>query len=331
MAESASQPETSRTRRFDARVRLPGEAALQLAVEIFLPPVPSSAPAAFFCLPGGGMNRRFFDLLPADGDDSYSFARQMAARGHVVITADHLGVGDSSRPADGYQLTPWLLADAHAQVLPQVLQALREGSWCAELDPLPQLRSIGLGHSMGAMITAWQQAVHRQHEAVVLLGFGTKGLPRYLKPEVAELARSDMAAARARLPELAREFFGEAYTRLRRSNPSEDIYAAGKADPKGVEGLKRAVDVLLTVPSLLSMLPGNIAQETARIEVPVFLGIGEHDMAGRPHEVPASFGGSRDLTLHILQGAGHSHFLFASRTTLYDRLDDWARSSAVAG
>ena len=69
--------------------------------------------------------------------------------------------------------------------------------------------------------------------------------------------------------------------------------------------------------------------EAAEVAVPVFIGLGSRDMAGAPHAVPAAFTGSGDVCLHILPGAGHSHFLFPSRAGLFRRLAHWATRVAA--
>ena len=74
----------------------------------------------------------------------------------------------------------------------------------------------------------------------------------------------------------------------------------------------------------MSMLPGNVAPEAAKIDVPVFVGLGERDMAGPPLEAPKAFTSSPAVTFHLLPQAGHSHFLFPARTGLFDRLAEWA-------
>jgi hypothetical protein len=51
---------TSATMRVDAGVSLPGEPELQVAVELLVPRDP--LPLALVCVPGGAMNRRYFDL-----------------------------------------------------------------------------------------------------------------------------------------------------------------------------------------------------------------------------------------------------------------------------
>ena len=59
-----------------------------------------------------------------------------------------------------------------------------DGTVTPELPALPELVSVGVGHSMGAMLTVEQQATHRTHTALALLGFGNRGLPDLLDPEV---------------------------------------------------------------------------------------------------------------------------------------------------
>lgn len=61
-------------------------------------------PLVAVCLPGGGMSRRYFDLAVAGDPGTYSMARHLTARGMVVVTLDHLGVGESRAPDDPYTL-----------------------------------------------------------------------------------------------------------------------------------------------------------------------------------------------------------------------------------
>lgn len=310
--------------RLDAGVTLPGAPALKLAVEIFLPQADAAGAGSkvLVCLPGGGMNRRFFDLLPSDGDQSFSFARHMRERGFIVVLVDHLGIGESDQPEDGYALTPDVLATANQQVAATVLKGMRDGTLIPDLPALPSLKSIGVGHSMGAMMTVLQQARAQQYDALVLLGFGTHGLPQFLKPEARELAKNQ-GAVRAELVRLARDMFVQPYPRIGRSPRGDDLYGSGKADPRGVSALKDAIEPLLPVPCFMSMLPDNVAPEAAQINVPVFVGVGERDMTGDPALLPAAYPASPAVTLHILPEAGHSHFLFPSRLGLFDRLTDW--------
>ncbi|MBV8062848.1 MAG: alpha/beta hydrolase [Nevskia sp.] len=328
--------EHSTTLRLDTGIALPGGAPLHVAVEVRAPRQASlgTAPAVLVCQPGGGMNRRYWDLRPgnglggdAAGDLSFSFAQQMAGRGFIVVFLDHLGVGESDRPEDGYALVPELLVRANQAAVQQVLERLRAGSLLPVLPPLPDLVSIGVGHSMGAMLTLLQQAAFRPYAGLALLGFSTRGMPDYLIPEAKHLA-ADTAAVRAELVRLAKATFQVPYPEVKPS-PQSNIFAGAAAEPRGVEAIKLARDKMLPVPAFMSMLPGNVAPEAAQIEVPLFLALGERDIAGPPHQVPAAFPASRDLSLHILPESGHSHFLFPARTGLFNRLGGWAR--LVAG
>ncbi|MFP5307274.1 MAG: alpha/beta hydrolase, partial [Gammaproteobacteria bacterium] len=303
--------------KLDAGFSLGGEASLHVAASVWLPADPAPASTLLVCLPGGNMNRRYYDLRPPDdaADHSFSFAAQMTARGFIVAALDHLGLGDSSKPQDCWQLTADVLVRANAAATAQLQARLREGRLAPGVAALPQLRSIGVGHSMGAMLTILQQAATRTHDAIVLLGFSTRGLPEYLPPALKELA--DPVALRPQLVEHARRMFGQAYPVIHRGGGNNtELFGSGKAEPRGIAALKAATDCLLPLPGLMSMLPGNVAAEAAMLDVPVFLGIGERDMVGPPHRVPAAFTGSRDITLYLLPETGHSHFLFPARTAL---------------
>ncbi len=75
---------------------------------------------------------------------------------------------------------------------------------------------------------------------------------------------------------------------------------------------------------LTSMIPGSVAAEMAAVDVPVFLGLGEHDIAGDPHGIPAFFPRCTDLTLFVLAATGHNHNVAPAREVLWDRLGAWA-------
>ena len=313
--------------RLDSGVALPGQSALQIAASVFLP---AGAPRhVFVCLPGGDMTRRYFDLhVPieaGDDDDSFSFAQQMTARGFGVVTLDHLGVGDSDRAQDIYALSTEVVARANAQATEQLLERLRAGTLAPGIAALPGLESIGLGHSMGALLTLVQQATLRMHAALALLGFSTRGMPDNITPEM-RAAAHDPAQVRAHIVEWARMFFLGAHSAAK-SKAVKVLFKNSAADPRGLQALKSArTPPLLPLPSIHSMLPGNVAPEAAQITVPVFLGLGEHDIAGPPHEIPAAFPRTRDLTLYVLPEASHSLFPFPSRRGLFDRLAAWARA-----
>lgn len=295
----------------DAGVSVPGEGTLQVAARVFMPEKPR--PLALVCLAGGNMNSRYFDLRPEDGDAGYSFAHAMNARGFTVVALDYLGLGDSSKPADGHALTPEVLTRTNVNATLAILASLRER--------IPDLRSAGVGHSMGAMMTVLLQHESHLHCGLALLGFTTAGLPQYLAPAVKQMSQ---AQQRATLSDYARKMFPQPYPVIRSSGNGAEVYGSAKAEPRGVAALKAATDRLLPVTAYLSLLPDNVGPEAAAIDVPVYLGVGERDMTGDPQTIPRAFGRSPQVTLEVYPEAGHSHFLFASRTALFDGVARWA-------
>jgi pimeloyl-ACP methyl ester carboxylesterase len=299
---------------------LPGEGALTMAADVFVPSRMRSLPVALFCLPGGALTRQYYHLR-VEGD--FSFAAYMASRGFIVVTLDPLGVGDSSRPRAGFELTPQLLAQATSIAVEVLREELRGGRLTGQ--PLPRLQTIGVGHSMGAMLTVLQQADDGGHAALVLLGFSAQGLPAALSAEERSFA-ADPAGARTNLVRLARLRDNDPYPEVARSAQSKELFAGANADRRGVEALQYARSRLLLSAGLFSMIPGSTAPECAQIDTPLLLAVGDRDIAGPPHEIPANFPASGDLTLLVLQATGHCHFLFDSRHRLFERVVSWCEA-----
>jgi pimeloyl-ACP methyl ester carboxylesterase len=310
--------------RVDAGVALKNTPSPRIAAEIFWPgdEHPTTPPLAFVCLPGGGMNRRYFDL-GGETQPGFSFARQMAASGMITVAIDHLGVGDSTKAADGFELTPDVLVAANANAISLIAESLRLGTLIPGLRPLPGLATIGVGHSMGAMLTVMQQAIAPQHKALVLLGFSNNGLVKYL-PEPAHALIGTPELVAENIGRIARQIHERPYQQLQPSAEGRAMFYGSAADQDGVAALKAARDVLLAVPGLQSMIPGSIAPQSAKIDVPVFLGLGDQDIAGPTHAIPATFPGSRDISLLVLPETGHCQFIFPSRTALFDRIRLWS-------
>jgi pimeloyl-ACP methyl ester carboxylesterase len=309
--------------RTDSGVAFPGEGRLEMAVDIHFPKQLVEPAAMLVCLPGGGISRRYFDLQPPESqlDGSFSFARQMTARGFIVALVDHLGVGDSSRPKDGYALS----SDVLSQAADHVHGAIRAQVQAQYGSAFAHLFSIGVGHSMGAMITVLQQAQHHTHEAIVLLGFSTRGLPEYVPQPLHGLAR-DPVALRAQLAAHARQMFKEPYPRLQPTAESREMFAGDRADARGVAALKLAGDEpVLPVPGFHAILPDNVALEAARIDVPVFVAVGDLDIVGPPGEVGRAYERSRAVASYVMPNTGHCHFLFASRFALFEAIAAWTR------
>ncbi len=302
---------------FDIGAPVPGEGPLQIVADIFLPLTLAAQPCVLFCLPGGGVTRNYFHLDAgqngASTGDDYSFALQMAAQGHVALTFDPLGVGESSRPENGFALTPELLVTVQRSAMQQAITGLQDGTLVPGFAPLPDFVKIGAGHSMGALLTILQQDSHHDFDALFLLCFGSIGLPQILNDaEQAALQQPDKT--RSQLAELASLRFG--------GNPYPPIMGKEPTSPASI-ALGKVQDRVLALPAMLAMLPGNVAPELARLDVPVFLAVCTGDMTGPPHLMPQDYPSCPDLTLFALPLKGHHPFVSALRHKLFDRLAAW--------
>jgi pimeloyl-ACP methyl ester carboxylesterase len=301
---------------------------VHLGLDIFIPKgIALCEPAvAFFCVPGGGLNRSYFDL-PVEDDASFSFAAQMASRGMITVAIDPLGVGGSSRPLAGFEFVPDVATAALAPVHRFISAELLAGTLAPLLPALPDLLCIGVGHSLGGMLTLMQQAQFHSYDALVLLGFGPVGMPEVLNEEAKALAYKPQEI-RKNVVRLAQAFHGEPYPEVKAYGRGREIFGGG-ADPRAMNALRAVRDRLPATISMFALIPGSCAPEAEQIEVPLLLAVGDRDMCGPPHELPASFPGSSDVTLLRLANTGHSHFVFPSAPELFARLARWVESIAA--
>jgi pimeloyl-ACP methyl ester carboxylesterase len=279
-----------------------GGETLSMALDVYHP-LDADKGALLFCAPGGGVNRRYFDMK-TDAPGATSFATEMALRGHTVVAVDPPGVGDSTRPENGFVLTADVVADCFHATLQHFLEVQ------------PQLKGrpiIGVGHSAGSMLVTLQQARHRDFAALMLTCFGPVGRPdQFSEAELAALAPPDLG--RSQLVELTRQHFhGQAYI---------DI-AFRPAAANGGEPLRGVLDKVLALVAIQAMTPGNVALELAQIDVPVMLALGGRDMTGPPHQMPAHFASCCDLYLHVVPESGHHIFLAAAAPQFYERAGFW--------
>ena len=309
-----------------ADVAPPGVA--HLAAEVLAPAADHDrSGAALVCVPGGGMSRRYFDLQVAGDDGTYSMARHLAGAGHVVITLDHPGVGESDRPDDGYRLDPATVADVDGAAVERLLAGLGDGSLVEGLGPIEPDLVVGCGHSMGALLTVHRHARGHRADALALLGFSGAGLPAMLTAAEAEVA-DDPARAAAALAGLVHARFGRPLSEG--ATGTSAFLVAVEVPDAALAAIAEAGTTQLNLCGLWSMIPGASAAELAAVDVPTFLGLGAHDIAGDPWAIPANLPGCTDLTLFVCPDSGHNHNVAPTRARLWDRLDRWVRSLLAA-
>jgi pimeloyl-ACP methyl ester carboxylesterase len=286
------------------------------------PTPPGSRALVWCCLPGGNCTSSYFDLhVDRDDTSSYSMAAHLADAGHTVLALDHLGTGASSTVEDRFLLTPEVLAIASHATFAALLQQLQEGSLVPGLEPMAAPVPIGLGHSMGAMITIIEQARYGDYAGVVNLGGGGAGLPQHLLNP--DWVTWDLPRLRNSLVELARQQFSGTPARDR-GRPG--IFHAADVPAPVLDAFRSQLTTSLPSSALASILPAFSNLERGEISVPLFLGFGEHDLSQVPHESVPHFRSSRDITLFLLAGSGHCHNQAGSRRLLWDRMMEWARS-----
>jgi pimeloyl-ACP methyl ester carboxylesterase len=302
---------------------LTGPGILSAALHFVLPPAEnlSRNPLTFFCFPGGSLSRSYFDLEPG-GAHGLSFAEAMARRGHVSVLIDHPGIGESSRPENGFALDPLTVARIDCLAVQAATARLIEG-----LDgyaPLNAIRSIGIGHSMGGMLAGVMQAHHRPFEAIAILGSNPFGAFDILMEPLRHFA-DDPVAVREFLADTLKAIGAEPYKDMIRKPGPTTLFEEG--DERGRAAIAGIRTELLTMCGMFSMIPGAWKPEAAVIDVPLFLAYGDRDLCERPYDVPSCFTASPEITLSIQKDTGHNHFAFASRGHLFDRIDAWARGN----
>jgi pimeloyl-ACP methyl ester carboxylesterase len=253
------------------------------------------------------MSRGYFDLQTPPSVGNFSMVRHLVDRGFVVVTLDSPGVGESDVPDDGYTLTPDVVADVNAHAFDQVL-----AQW-------PDAFRVGVGHSAGALLTVVQQARHHTYDALGLFGFGRGGHAQFALTQ----EERDHAGG---IVELTRTRFGDPLPGGSSTSTSPFLLGGMEVPPEALEAIGSVKTRLLGVVGLTSMIPGSVDAEMAAVNVPVFLGIGEHDIAGDPHVIPSCFTGCNDFTLFVLPGTGHNHNVAPERELLWERFVVWARS-----
>jgi pimeloyl-ACP methyl ester carboxylesterase len=74
---------------------------------------------------------------------------------------------------------------------------------------------------------------------------------------------------------------------------------------------------------LAAMIPNLADAQLARIDVPVFLGFGDQDLADNRFDAVSRYRNVTDATLFLLQQSGHCHNQASGRARLWERILRW--------
>ena len=285
-----------------------------VALDVFAPGPPAAPrdPAVvLFCFPGGGIGRGYWNIEAPEALGNFSFATHMTARGFVVVAIDHLGIGASSRVADADDYTSEVVADVDAHVVERVTARLIEGTALPGLAPIrPPQRRIAVGHSMGAIFSIWQHARHHPFDALALLGWGASGL------RIEELAEFTAMSKRNR-----RTWNTDATPPG--GTATSDLLLAGMPVPPEIYPLlERCGTDFVPLDGMERVARGSDIIDS--VTVPVFIGVGDRDiMRGDPREIPSALPRCNDITLFVLENAGHNQNVAPNREQFWDRIAAW--------
>lgn len=276
--------------------RFVNDAGLEIVMNQY-EPVGIDSPVVMWCLPCGGCSRNYFDFkVEGAAADSYSFARYFARRGITVITADHIGVGDSTHLPEEPELTT---ANFLADRMHEAVSAFKKRR---EFAGKP---FIGVGHSFGSGMLLTQQYRHQDFDAVVVLGWSSIQLAIvYADGSIQAL---DTPGQRARISVTNLGF--DAPQELLDANMS---IATTRVLPAGEE----------------VGTPGWCVPASKSIRVPVYLGFGEFDTLLDPHSEAELYADAPEVVTAILEGSYHFHNLAKGRERMWSGIIEFARARA---
>lgn len=313
-------------------IDLPGP--LEIAATAYLPdPAKLTTPAiVIFAVPGGGYSRGYFDMHFA-GHAGYSEAEYHTARGAIFIACDHLGVGDSTL-SHLDTLTPANVADAYTLAVKKMSQQLADGSLAKGFAPIRSFAKIGIGQSLGGMMTIIAQGRHHVFDGIAPLGYSAihTQLPQPDKVVQQALARSFDQGPGVDSETLSKVAIRESSVNVpdyrypfHMEDVPKDIL---EADMAGGYPMRKTAPPFgsTTMPmcSVLGMTPGIVAKEAATIKSPVLIAVGERDVCPDPHAEPAAYRSSRDIALLIVPHMAHMHNFATTRALLWERTFAWA-------
>lgn len=254
-----------------------------------------------FCLAGGGYRRSYWH--PTYVDPGYSFARYFTDRGKAVVTVDHLGMGDSTKPLRESKLSRAKIAAANAEALRQSVLGMQDGTFsrARELDV------TGVGHSIGGMMLITQAAAHGGFARAAVLGWANQATMLHNGLDEAHFASLMPPEGYIPTPpEIMRPlFYGDTVPKA----VMEADEAAGTETP-----------VSLTRDATQA---GIVDAESANLSIPIFVMHSVIDTSPDPWQEPKFFRGSNDVTLYVLQGAAHCQNFAPTRFDYWARLNRW--------
>jgi pimeloyl-ACP methyl ester carboxylesterase len=267
--------------------------------------------------PGGSYTRWYWHPDPGELP-GYSFMEHLAARGHVVVAFDHLGTGESSRPA-GVEPTVEMLAAAADAAARQAAARAVTGDLVPGLPPLRDPELVGIGHSMGGTVTVVQQAAHGTYGRLVSLGHSVQRPPDEGDDGLGSRVARTMTEIRGETGDAPDAHYVAPNRDALRALFYGDLVAPSVIAADERHATDRPVRVVACSRS------GYAGEAAAAISVPLFLAFGSEEVRAQPWRrlEMTAYPSSDDVTSFVLRDAAHCHNFMPSRVELWDRIHAW--------
>jgi alpha-beta hydrolase superfamily lysophospholipase len=300
---------------------------------------PATDPVVCFAKPGAGYSRRYFtEDLPGPGRGAQ--ATWHAQRGWIVVSVDHLGIGESSQH-DPMVLSYGPVVAASQAAEAEVRHKLATGTLVDGLARVPNPVTIGIGQSMGGCLTVIQQGRYHCYDGIGVLGYspvhthpptapGTPPLPLPWVPRDTQLADGVVtnAAALAELDMASDSEFsasgmawGFHYDDVDPATVERDMEdfptRQGNVPPWGTAA------ILATV-AMWCVTPGGSAAEAAAVRCPVLVGLGERDVLVDPRGELRAYLSSPSVDFFVCPRMAHMHNFAGTRELFWRRIETWA-------
>jgi pimeloyl-ACP methyl ester carboxylesterase len=253
---------------------------------------------------GNGYGEFFFRWT---GDPEYDFVDDMADRGHVSVTIDRLGYGDSDKP-DGNEIC----FGTEADVLHQIVQQLRDGSYHG--GDTPSFGRVALvGHSASGLIAEQEAAGFHDVDALGVLSSGAATASPLVLQRTGEAQLRCLTA-------------GDGYAGLEGSAAqfrADHLYNIDRAIADEVTE-RRTEDACGGTRNAGQAVGANPVRNNT-ITVPVLLLVGKDDkfFAMNPAAQAATYSQSRKVTLVELADTGHALAFGRTAPRFRDEVHGW--------
>jgi pimeloyl-ACP methyl ester carboxylesterase len=333
-----TRSEPTQLRRAD--VRLPTNATtpegseIHVAMTVVADPTITGPRIVCFAFPGGGYGRLYFDLH-RDELAGPSQAEFHAQRGVIFIACDPFGAGESTElKPKNRSLEVTVRAWDHAARA--ALRALADGSLVDWLPTLQVTRTVAIGHSLGGMQLIAHQARHETFDALAILGWSAVhttvptrdgALMPAAQRESSRAADLEDAWSGPMVDELEHIRYAYHWDDVPDALVEQDMSAGFPTRHDGP--LPPWITRTFPPFAAVCLTPGIVSREAASITVPVFVALGERDVAAAVQGEATAYTGASDITLLEIPRAAHMHNFSPQRGILWQRLQAWLETQGV--